>query len=135
MAFTPLVGAIAAGNCAIVKPSEMTPSCAQIIQEICDKYLDNDCIKCIQGGPEETAELLALPFDHFFYTGNGAVGRIVMQAAAKHLASVTLELGGKSPVYVHEDANIEVAARRIMSGKFLNGGQVCIAPGESRLKF
>jgi len=82
----------------------------------------------IQGAVEETTALLQLPFDHFFYTGNGRIGKIVMKAAAEHLAGCTLELGGKSPVYIHEDANLDMTAKRILSGKFLNDGQVCIAP-------
>ena len=126
LALSPLLGAIAAGNCCVLKPSELTPNCARMLQTICDKYLDQNAIRCIQGGVDETTQLLKLPFDHFFYTGNGRVGRIVMKAAAEHLAGVTLELGGKSPVYVHEDANLDIAAKRILAGKYLNDGQVSL---------
>jgi len=93
-----------------------------------DQYLDKTAFRVVQGNVEETVQLLKLPFDHFFYTGNGRVGREVMKAAAEHLSTCTLELGGKSPVYVHEDADLEVAAKRIVSAKFLNAGQVCVAP-------
>ena len=124
LALSPLLGAIAAGNCCVLKPSEMTPNCARVLQALGDKYLDKSAIRIIQGGVDETVRLLELPFDHFFYTGNGRVGKIVMRAAADHLAGVTLELGGKSPVYVHDDANLDVTAKRILAGKYLNDGQV-----------
>jgi aldehyde dehydrogenase (NAD+) len=126
--FSPLVGAIAAGNCAVLKPSEVTPHTSALIAEIVPRYLDRDCIRVVEGAVEETTELLEQRFDHILYTGNGAVARIVMEAAAKHLTPVTLELGGKSPCLVDASANLEVAARRIAWGKFLNSGQTCVAP-------
>ena len=125
---SPLVGAIAAGNCAVLKPSEVTPHVSALLAELVAKYLDQDAIVLVEGAVDETTALLEQRFDHIFYTGNGAVGRIVMQAAVKHLTPVTLELGGKSPVIVAADANLDVAARRIAWGKWLNAGQTCIAP-------
>jgi aldehyde dehydrogenase (NAD+) len=125
---SPLVGAIAAGNCAVLKPSEMTPHTSAAMASLVARYLDGDCIRVVEGAVPETSELLAQRFDHIMYTGNGQVGRIVMEAAAKHLTPVTLELGGKSPCLVDASANLDVAARRIAWGKFLNAGQTCIAP-------
>jgi aldehyde dehydrogenase (NAD+) len=124
----PLLGALAAGNCAAVKPSEVSPATSALLARELTRYLDADCVKVFEGGVPETTELLAERFDHVFYTGNGAVGRIVMTAAAKHLTPVTLELGGKSPCIVDRDADVEVAARRIAWGKFFNAGQTCVAP-------
>jgi aldehyde dehydrogenase (NAD+) len=124
----PLVGAIAAGNCAALKPSEVSESTSRLLAELVPSYLDGDCIAVVEGGAEETTALLEERFDHVFYTGNGVVGRIVMAAAAKYLTPVTLELGGKSPCIVAADARLDVAARRIAWGKFLNAGQTCIAP-------
>ncbi|XP_059175799.1 aldehyde dehydrogenase family 3 member B1-like [Physella acuta] len=124
----PLIGAIAAGNCAVIKPSEMAEASAKFIEEYLPKYVDNDCIRVINGAVKETTELLKLRFDHIFYTGNSMVGKIVMEAAAKYLTPVILELGGKSPVYVDKDTNLEVVARRLCWGKFCNAGQTCIAP-------
>lgn len=128
LALAPLVAAIAAGNAAIVKPSEVTPATSALLGELIPKYLDRECIACVQGGVAETTALLAERYDHIFYTGNGRVGRVVMQAAAQHLTPVTLELGGKSPCIVDSDCDLEIAARRIVWGKFLNCGQTCIAP-------
>ena len=125
---SPLVGAIAAGNCAVLKPSEITPHTSAVLARLVPEYLDPDCITLVEGGIAETTELLSQRFDHIFYTGNGTVGRVVLEAAAKHLTPVTLELGGKSPCIIARDANIEVAARRIAWGKFLNAGQTCVAP-------
>ena len=124
----PLIPAIAAGNCAILKPSEVAPKTAALVSNLVGAYLDPSAFKVIEGGVEETTALLALPFDHIFYTGGSAVGRIVMSAAAKHLTPVTLELGGKSPCVVDESADIKSAARRILWGKCVNAGQTCIAP-------
>ena len=126
--FAPLIAVLAAGNCAVIKPSELAPHVSELIATLVPQYLDDRAISVIQGGVEETTELLAIPFDHIMYTGNGAVGRIVMNAASKHLTPVTLELGGKSPVYIDESANIDIAAQRIAWGKWLNAGQTCIAP-------
>ena len=125
---SPLVGAIAAGNCAVLKPSEITPHTSAVLAKLIPKYLDPDCITLVEGAVPETTALLAQRFDHIFYTGNGAVARVVLEAAAKHLTPVTLELGGKSPCIIDRNANIEVAARRIAWGKFLNAGQTCVAP-------
>ena len=124
----PLVPAIAAGNTAVLKPSEVAPATAAAMAELIPQYLDEGVVTVVTGGADETTALLAEQFDHIFYTGNGTVGRIVMAAAAQHLTPVTLELGGKSPAIVTADADIEVAARRIAWGKFVNAGQTCVAP-------
>ncbi|MEZ4288278.1 MAG: aldehyde dehydrogenase family protein [Polyangiales bacterium] len=124
----PLIGAVSAGNCAMVKPSEVSPATSAMLARWLPKYLDTDAVKVMEGGVEETTALLNEKWDHIFYTGNGHVGRIVMSAAAKHLTPVTLELGGKSPCIVDRSANIDVTARRIVFGKFYNAGQTCVAP-------
>ncbi len=125
---SPLVGALAAGNCAVLKPSEVSAHTSAILGRLIPKYLDRECVALIEGGVDETTALLRERFDHILYTGNGAVGRVVMEAAAKYLTPVTLELGGKSPCIVDEQVDVAVAARRIVWGKFLNAGQTCIAP-------
>jgi len=124
----PVVGALAAGNCVVAKPSEITANTSTTLARLIPEFLDPDCIKVVEGAVDETQALLAEQFDHIFYTGNAKVARVVAAAAAKHLTPVTLELGGKSPVIVDESANLEVAARRVAWGKFLNAGQTCIAP-------
>ncbi len=124
----PVIGAVAAGNCVVMKPSEVTPHVSALVAELVPRYLDSKCFRVIEGGVAETTALLEQRFDHIFYTGNGAVGRIVMEAAARHLTPVTLELGGKSPCIVDKSANLEVAAKRIAWGKWMNAGQTCIAP-------
>lgn len=124
----PLVGAIAAGNCAIVKPSEIASHTSHAINEVISKVFPREYIAVVEGGVETTQELLQEKFDHIFFTGGTAVGRIIMKEAAKHLTPVTLELGGKSPCIVDTDINLEVSARRIVWGKFINAGQTCIAP-------
>ncbi|XP_041670225.1 aldehyde dehydrogenase family 3 member A2-like isoform X2 [Cheilinus undulatus] len=124
----PLVGAIAAGNAAVIKPSEVSSHSAQVMEELLPKYLDKDLYPVVTGGVSETQELLKQRFDHVFYTGNSTVGRLVMEAAARHLTPVTLELGGKSPCYIDKNCDINVACRRITWGKFVNCGQTCIAP-------
>ncbi|HJK92592.1 MAG TPA: aldehyde dehydrogenase family protein [Polyangiaceae bacterium LLY-WYZ-15_(1-7)] len=124
----PLVGAIAAGNCALLKPSEVAPHTSALFARWLPRYLDESCIRVIEGGVPETTKILEQRFDHIFYTGNGVVGRIVMGAAAKHLTPVTLELGGKSPCIVDATADLDVAAKRIVWGKFFNAGQTCVAP-------
>jgi acyl-CoA reductase-like NAD-dependent aldehyde dehydrogenase len=124
----PLIGAIAAGNVAIIKPSEVAQKTAEILAELIPKYLNKDCYKVVCGGVAETTDLLNQNFDFICYTGNSAVARIVMTAAAKNLTPVMLELGGKSPVYVDETANLTVTANRVAWGKFVNAGQTCIAP-------
>jgi aldehyde dehydrogenase (NAD+) len=124
----PLVSAIAAGNTAIIKPSEMTPHAAAIISKIVREVFDPSEVTVIEGDAPVAQALLELPFDHIFFTGSPAIGKVVMAAAAKHLTSVTLELGGKSPTIVDETADIELAAKNILWAKFTNNGQTCIAP-------
>ena len=124
----PCIAALAAGNCVLLKPSELAPATSSLIQKLIPRYLDNTAIAVIEGGKDETTDLLALPFDHIFYTGGEAVGKIVMQAASRHLSGITLELGGKSPCLVERSADIAVAARRIVWGKWMNCGQTCVAP-------
>lgn len=124
----PLVPAIAAGNTAVLKPSEIAPATAALIESRLLNYLDSRVVQVVNGGVEETTTLLAEPWDHIFYTGNGTVGKIVMRAAAEHLTPVTLELGGKSPAIVTRTADITVSARRIAWGKTVNAGQTCVAP-------
>ncbi|MGK7901819.1 MAG: aldehyde dehydrogenase [Hormoscilla sp.] len=125
---SPLVGAIAAGNCAILKPSEISPRTSGTIASIIEKTFDPEYIAVVEGGVETSQQLLAEKFDHIFFTGGTAVGKIVMAAAAQHLTPVTLELGGKSPCIVDSNVNLECAAKRIVWGKFINAGQSCIAP-------
>jgi aldehyde dehydrogenase (NAD+) len=124
----PAAGAIAAGNTVILKPSEVSPNVSAVLARFIPKYMDKNAVAIIEGGVPETTALLAQKFDHIFYTGNGKIGRVVMAAAAVNLTPVTLELGGKSPVIVDKSANIEVAARRVAWGKWLNAGQTCVAP-------
>ncbi|XP_029633518.1 aldehyde dehydrogenase, dimeric NADP-preferring [Octopus sinensis] len=124
----PLIGAIAAGNCAVVKPSELAPHSAEVITRLLHNYLDSDCIKVYNGGIPETQELLQERFDHIFYTGSSRVGKIIMKSAAEHLTPVTLELGGKCPAYIDDDCNLQNVANRILWGKTVNCGQICIAP-------
>ena len=126
--FAPLVPALAAGNTAVLKPSEVTPSVSALVEELVPEYFDPSTVAVVTGAVDGTTALLKERFDHIFYTGNGQVGRVVMRAAAEHLTPVTLELGGKSPAIVAADANIEVAAKRIAWAKFLNAGQTCVAP-------
>ncbi|MBK8146957.1 MAG: aldehyde dehydrogenase family protein [Acidobacteria bacterium] len=128
LTFGPLISAIAAGNCVILKPSEMTPNCAKVMREIIGELFNENEVAVFEGGVDVSTALLELPFNHIFFTGAPSVGKIVMTAAAKHLASVTLELGGKSPTIVDESADIKNAARMIAWGKFGNNGQICIAP-------
>ncbi|MEI6497192.1 MAG: aldehyde dehydrogenase family protein [Actinomycetota bacterium] len=123
----PMVAAIAAGNATVGKPSELAPAASDAVQALIAE-LDDPAVRIVLGGVAETTELLAQRFDHIVYTGNSRVARIVMRAAAENLTPVTLELGGKSPAIVSRNANIEVAARRIAWGKFVNAGQTCIAP-------
>lgn len=128
LVFEPLIGAIAAGNTAIVKPSELTPHVAIVIRDIIEDTFDETYVSVVEGGIEETQTLLSLPFDYIFFTGSEKVGKIVYEAAARKLIPVTLELGGKSPVIVDDTANIKVASERISFGKFTNAGQTCVAP-------
>ncbi|KAI9100530.1 Aldehyde/histidinol dehydrogenase [Phlyctochytrium arcticum] len=124
----PLVASIAAGNACIVKPSEVAPYTAAVMTSMIERYLDNRVIRVINGGVKETSRLLEQQMDHICYTGNGAVGKIVMQAASRHLTPVILELGGKSPCIIDESADMKLVAKRIMWAKLVNCGQTCIAP-------
>lgn len=124
----PLVSCLAAGNTAILKPSEHTPATSRLITEMVSEVFDPAVVSVVEGAVEETTELLKLPFDHIFFTGSTNVGKIVMAAAAKNLSSVTLELGGKSPVIIDKTADIKDAAKKLVWGKFVNNGQTCIAP-------
>ena len=124
----PLIGSIAAGNCTIIKPSEYAPHTAAIISEIIGRHFDSHYVAVIEGDAQTSKDLLKNHFDYIFFTGSQTVGKIVMSAAAKNLTPVTLELGGKNPCIVDQDVNIDLAARRIASGKFINGGQTCTAP-------
>jgi len=128
LVLAPLIPAIAAGNCAVIKPSEVTPRASKLLAELVPNYLDGDAIAVVEGAVPETTALLEQRWDHIFYTGGAAVGRIVMKAAAEHLTPVTLELGGKSPAIIDDGADLKSAARRIAWGKTLNAGQTCIAP-------
>lgn len=124
----PLIGAIAAGNCAVLKPSELTPYVSKAMYQIVHSTFKEEYIACVEGGVEVNQELLSQKFDYIFFTGSERVGRIVMKAAAENLTPVTLELGGKSPVIIEKTANIKEAARRIAWGKLMNAGQTCVAP-------
>ena len=128
LTFGPMISAIAAGNCIVLKPSEHTPHISQVMADMISELFDPEEITVVQGGIENSKALLELPFNHIFFTGAPSIGKIVMAAAAKNLSSVTLELGGKSPTIVDETANIKTAAKRIAWSKCLNNGQVCIAP-------
>jgi len=128
LTFGPLVSCLAAGNTAIVKPSEMTPNLSDLMTKILRELFADNEVAVFQGETPVATALLELPFDHIFFTGSPAVGKIVMAAAAKHLTSVTLELGGKSPTIVDKDADVKLAAQGTVWGKFTNGGQTCIAP-------
>ncbi|HEY4651179.1 MAG TPA: aldehyde dehydrogenase family protein, partial [Pontibacter sp.] len=125
---TPLIGAMAAGNCAILKPSEIAAHTAAVISRLITDNFDERYLAVVEGGVQTSQQLLAQRFDYIFFTGSTAIGRVVMRAAAEHLTPVTLELGGKSPAIVAMDADLELAARRIAWGKFLNAGQTCVAP-------
>jgi len=124
----PLVSAVAAGNCAILKPSEFTPRTSAFLKSLLAGLFPEEEVAVVEGDAGTAEALLELPFDHVFFTGSPENGKRVMRAAAEHLGSVTLELGGKSPVLVDADADLEQAARRIAWGKFLNAGQTCVAP-------
>lgn len=128
LSIEPLIGAISAGNCAIVKPSAYSPHTSAIVNKLIRKIFPEEYIAVVQGGRKENEDLFALPFDKIFFTGSTAVGKIVMEKAATHLTPVTLELSGKSPVIVDPTANLPLTARRIIWGKLLNAGQTCIAP-------
>ena len=141
LVMSPLIGALAAGNCAVVKPSEMTPQTSMVVQEILEEVFPPDYVKVVQGEKEVTSQLLDERFDYIFFTGSTKVGQIVYEKASKHLTPVTLELGGKSPVIIDDTANLKVAAELIAFGKFMNAGQTCVAPdyilidNEIKMKF
>ena len=124
----PLVGAISAGNCAVVKPSAYAPESSRVISKLIESAFPTGFVTAVEGGRDANKALLDEPFDYIFFTGSVAVGKAVMEAAAKRLTPVTLELGGKSPIIVDETANLPLAARRIAFGKVLNAGQTCVAP-------
>src|SRR5271156_4885050 len=124
----PAVGAIAAGNTLVLKPSEVAPASSALMAELVPRYLDNDAIAVIEGDGAVSQELIAQGFDHLLFTGGTEIGRKVYEGAASHLTPVTLELGGKSPVIVSKDADIKVAAKRIAWTKLINSGQICVAP-------
>jgi len=128
LAIAPLIGAIAAGNCSILKPSELTPKTSEVLGELIAALFPEEYISVVHGGVETSQALLQEKVDYIFFTGSVPVGKVIMEAASKNLTPVTLELGGKSPCIVHEDANIKLAAKRIAWGKFLNAGQTCVAP-------
>lgn len=128
LVMSPLVGAIAAGNCVIIKPSEVSQHTSGLLHELIRNSFPSEYITVIEGGIPETTELLKLPFDYLFYTGNSHVGKIVMRAASEHLIPCTLELGGKNPCIVDEDVDLDKTAKRIVWGKCFNAGQTCIAP-------
>ncbi|WP_261512421.1 aldehyde dehydrogenase [Chryseobacterium paludis] len=128
LSLSPLVAALAAGNCCILKPSEIAGNTMNVMSKIINENFPSEYIYVYKGGIDETTDLLRLKFDKIFFTGSTKVGKIIYKAAAEHLTPVTLELGGKSPAIVTKDANLEVAAKRIVWGKFLNAGQTCVAP-------
>lgn len=128
LAIAPLIGAIAAGNCAIIKPSELTPKTSEELAKLIKEIFPEEYITVALGGVEVSTALLSENVDYIFFTGSVPVGRVVMEAASKNLTPLTLELGGKSPCIVHEDANLKIAAKRIAWGKFTNAGQTCVAP-------
>lgn len=128
LVLAPLAGVLAAGNTAVVKPSELTPATSALLAELLPRALGADVVQVVTGGVAETGELLAERFDHIVFTGSTRVGRIVMRAAAEHLTPVTLELGGRSPAFVDGTGDLDVVARRLAWGKFTNAGQTCVAP-------
>lgn len=128
LVFVPLVGSLASGNVCVVKPSELSPNSAKLLEKLWPKYFDSNFVALVNGGVEETTELLKQRFDHIFYTGNTAVGKIIMRAASNFMTPVVLECGGKSPCYIHESADLNVSVKRIVWGKFANAGQTCVAP-------
>ncbi len=128
LSLTPLVSSIAAGNCTVLKPSEIAPFTSQLIADIISDNFDSNYLAVVQGGPEVTSELISEQIDCVFFTGSTRVGKIILKQAAEHLLPVTLELGGKNPCIVDSEIDLEVTAKRIAFGKFFNAGQTCIAP-------
>ncbi|XP_057584177.1 aldehyde dehydrogenase family 3 member B2 isoform X2 [Hippopotamus amphibius kiboko] len=128
LTLTPLVGALAAGNCVVLKPSEISKSTEKVLAEVLPQYLDKSCFAVVLGGPEETGQLLEHKFNYILFTGSPRVGKIVMAAAAKHLTPVTLELGGKNPCYVDDNCDPQTVANRVAFFRYFNTGQTCVAP-------
>ena len=128
LVLSPLIAALAAGNCAVLKPSELTPHTSAALRKMIKETFDPNVVQLLEGGRETAELLLEQPFDHIFFTGGTKIGRKVAEAAAKNLIPTTLELGGKNPVIICEDADLAVAARRIVRGRFMNAGQLCVAP-------
>jgi aldehyde dehydrogenase (NAD+) len=128
LTISPLISAIAAGNCVMIKPSELSPATSKVVGEIIKEAFDKQEAACFEGNADVSTVLLKLPFDHIFFTGSTKIGKVVMEAAAKNLSSVTLELGGKSPTIIDKDVNLQKAAEKIAWGKLVNSGQTCIAP-------
>nr|XP_051687051.1 aldehyde dehydrogenase family 3 member B1 isoform X2 [Oryctolagus cuniculus] len=128
LTLVPLVGAIAAGNCVVLKPSEISKGTEKVLAEVLPRYLDQSCFAVVLGGPEETGQLLEHRFDYILFTGSPRVGKIVMAAAAKHLTPVTLELGGKNPCYVDDNCDPQTVANRVAWFRYFNAGQTCVAP-------
>ncbi len=134
LAMNPLISALAAGCAIVVKPSELSPATSALLAKLLAEFAPTDEVAVVEGGVEVSQALLALPFDHIFFTGSPAIGKVVMHAAANHLASVTLELGGKSPAIIDETADLQDAAEKLVWGKFVNAGQTCIAPDYALVK-
>ncbi|XP_019500717.1 PREDICTED: aldehyde dehydrogenase family 3 member B1-like, partial [Hipposideros armiger] len=128
LSLMPLVGAVAAGNCVVLKPSEISKNTEKVLAEVLPRYLDQSCFAVVLGGPEETQQLLEHKFDYIFFTGSTRVGKTVMSAAAKHLTPVTLELGGKNPCYVDDNCDPQTVANRVVWFRYFNMGQTCVAP-------
>ncbi|ELK24251.1 Aldehyde dehydrogenase family 3 member B1, partial [Myotis davidii] len=128
LSLLPLVGALAAGNCVVLKPSEISQSTEKVLAEVLPRYLDQSCFAVMLGGPEEAGQLLKHKFDYILFTGSPRVGKIVMAAAAKHLTPVTLELGGKNPCYVDDNCDAQTVANRVAFFRYFNAGQTCVAP-------
>lgn len=124
----PIISAIAAGNCVMIKPSELSPATSKVVNEIINEAFEKEEVACFEGNSDVSTALLELPFDHIFFTGSTKIGKVVMAAAAKNLTSVTLELGGKSPTIIDREVNLQKAAEKIAWGKLVNSGQTCIAP-------
>ena len=128
LAALPLIGALAAGNCVILKPSEVASNVERLFVELIDKYMDAGAVHVLTGGAETMSKILSYQFDHIFYTGNGQVAKIIAQQVAKYLTPMTLELGGKSPCIIDENVDMGITARRLVWGKWFNAGQTCVAP-------
>lgn len=128
LTLVPVAGALVAGNCVFIKPSEISPHCAGVMKALFNQYMDRECCRAITGGIPETTELLKHKFDYIFFTGSSSVARIVGEAANRYLTPCTMELGGKCPVWIDQGINMDVAAKRILWAKMANMGQTCVAP-------